>query len=78
MIDPDVALRINSLGKSFPPDIEALKSVDLEIKKGDFFGLLGPNGAEKRHLLVSFVDLSIKPADKSKFTELIWMKILIY
>ncbi len=51
MIDPDVALRVNSLGKSFPPDIEALKGVDLEIKKGDFFGLLGPNGAGKTTLI---------------------------
>jgi len=51
MLDSHLALRITNLNKVYPPNIEALKSVDLDIQKGDFFGLLGPNGAGKTTLI---------------------------
>ena len=40
------ALEVKGLSKSFEA-VEALKSLDLEIEPGCFFGLLGPNGAGK-------------------------------
>lgn len=43
----DVALQINNLRKTYDNGFEALKGIDLEVKKGDFFALLGPNGAGK-------------------------------
>lgn len=41
------AIKIKNLSKVYPNNIEALKSIDLDIQKNDFFGLLGPNGAGK-------------------------------
>ena len=29
------------------PKVKALKSLDLEVRKGEIFGLLGPNGSGK-------------------------------
>jgi ABC-2 type transport system ATP-binding protein len=43
----DVALRISNLRKTYDNGFQALKGIDLEVKKGDFFALLGPNGAGK-------------------------------
>jgi len=41
------ALEISHLQKTYPNGTEALKGVDLNVKKGDFFALLGSNGAGK-------------------------------
>ncbi|MFT4591299.1 MAG: ABC-2 type transport system ATP-binding protein [Gammaproteobacteria bacterium] len=41
------ALAINSLTKTYPNGIRALRGIDLEVEEGDFFALLGPNGAGK-------------------------------
>jgi len=40
------ALRIMDLRKSFA-DVEAVRGLNLEVKRGECFGLLGPNGAGK-------------------------------
>jgi len=41
------AIEISDLKKRYDNGFEALKGVDLTVKKGDFFALLGPNGAGK-------------------------------
>ncbi|MCL1142299.1 ABC transporter ATP-binding protein [Shewanella gaetbuli] len=41
------ALVINNLKKTYRGGVEAIKSLNLTVKKGDFFALLGPNGAGK-------------------------------
>lgn len=52
----DLAIEIKGLSKTYKKSQKsaekiALKSVDLEIKKGSFFGLLGPNGAGKSTII---------------------------
>ena len=41
------AIEIKKLHKIYDNQFEALKSIDLNIPKGSFYGLLGPNGAGK-------------------------------
>ena len=41
------AIEIRNLRKVYDNKFEALKSIDLDIPKGSFYGLLGPNGAGK-------------------------------
>ena len=44
-------LSISGLSKTYASGLQALKSVDLEIRKGEIFALLGPNGAGKTTLI---------------------------
>ena len=41
------ALEIKNLSKTYANGVEALKGIDLQVKQGDFFALLGANGAGK-------------------------------
>ncbi len=41
------ALKITNLKKTYDGNIHALKGIDLEVEQGDFFALLGANGAGK-------------------------------
>jgi ABC-2 type transport system ATP-binding protein len=41
------ALSVRQLTKVYPNGIAALKGIDLDVKEGDFFALLGKNGAGK-------------------------------
>ncbi len=42
---------IKGVGKTYKNDLVALKTVDLEIERGEIFALLGPNGAGKTTLI---------------------------
>ncbi len=46
-------LSIRGLSKSYKGGQQALKTVDLDIEKGEIFALLGPNGAGKTTLINS-------------------------
>ena len=44
-------ISIKGLDKTYASGFQALKNVDLDIRKGEIFGLLGPNGAGKTTLI---------------------------
>ena len=44
-------ISVRSLTKTFASGFQALKNVDLEIRRGEIFALLGPNGAGKTTLI---------------------------
>ncbi|HEY3150897.1 MAG TPA: ATP-binding cassette domain-containing protein, partial [Candidatus Binatia bacterium] len=44
-------ISISKLTKTYASGHQALKRVDLEIRKGEIFALLGPNGAGKTTLI---------------------------
>jgi ABC-2 type transport system ATP-binding protein len=47
----DMIISIRGLRKQYGTGVEALKSVDLDIRRGEIFALLGPNGAGKTTLI---------------------------
>jgi ABC-2 type transport system ATP-binding protein len=59
----NLAIKIINLFKSYE-NVKALNGIDLEIKKGEFYGLLGPNGAGKSTTINSITSL-VKPSNGS-------------
>ncbi len=47
----DAIVRIRDIGKTYKGGFQALKSINLDIKRGEIFALLGPNGAGKTTLI---------------------------
>jgi ABC-2 type transport system ATP-binding protein len=47
----DTILSIRGLRKTYGTGVDALKSIDLDIRRGEIFALLGPNGAGKTTLI---------------------------
>ncbi len=58
--DPIVSVR--GVSKTYPGGFQALKRVDLDIRRGEIFALLGPNGAGKT-TLISIVCGIAKPSE---------------
>ena len=48
---PDTIVSIRGIGKTYADGFEALKQIDLDIRRGEIFALLGPNGAGKTTLI---------------------------
>ena len=44
-------ISISDVSKTYASGFQALKNVDLEIRRGEIFALLGPNGAGKTTLI---------------------------
>lgn len=44
-------IKIDNVHKSYAGGFQALKGVNLEIKRGEILALLGPNGAGKTTLI---------------------------
>ncbi|MBC7990325.1 MAG: ABC transporter ATP-binding protein, partial [Luteimonas sp.] len=44
-------ITVSKLSKTYASGFEALKSIDLDIRRGEIFALLGPNGAGKTTLI---------------------------
>lgn len=57
--DGDIALQIRGLTKSYGK-VQALRGIDLEVKRGEIFGFLGPNGAGKTTTIRCVLD-TIRP-----------------
>ena len=55
-------IKISGLSKTYASGFEALKGIDLEIRRGEIFGLLGPNGAGKTTLISVICGLSTPTA----------------
>ncbi len=55
-------LSISNLSKTYASGFQALKRVNLEIRRGEIFALLGPNGAGKTTLIGTVCGL-VKPSE---------------
>ena len=58
----DPILSIRGLRKTYGTGVDALKAVDLDIRRGEIFALLGPNGAGKT-TLINIVCGIVTPSD---------------
>ena len=48
---PGPIISVSNLSKTFASGFQALKGIDLDIRRGEIFALLGPNGAGKTTLI---------------------------
>lgn len=51
----EVVIAANSLSRSYK-DVQALKSLNIEVRRGEIFGFLGPNGAGKTTFVKLMLD----------------------
>jgi ABC-2 type transport system ATP-binding protein len=55
---------VSNLSKTYASGFQALKNIDLEIRRGEIFGLLGPNGAGKTTLISAICGI-VNPTEGS-------------
>jgi energy-coupling factor transport system ATP-binding protein len=58
----DVIIDVQRLGHTYPNGARALNGIDLQIRKGEFLGVIGQNGAGKTTLVKHFNGL-LKPTE---------------
>lgn len=56
---PEIALEVRGLTKAYGK-VQALRGIDLEVRRGEIFGFLGPNGAGKTTTIRCLLDM-IRP-----------------
>ena len=64
-------ISISGLSKTYASGFQALKNIDLDIRRGEIFALLGPNGAGKTTLIsivCGIVNASARHASRSTAT----------
>src|SRR5947207_6846693 len=62
-MEQSLAVLTRGLTKSYGP-VQALRGVDLEVRRGEIFGFLGPNGSGKTTTIRCLLDL-IRPSGGS-------------
>jgi ABC-2 type transport system ATP-binding protein len=60
--DPAAIIQVRGLSKTYASGFQALKGVNLEIRRGEIFALLGPNGAGKT-TLINIICGIVNPGD---------------
>ena len=60
------AIEIKSLVKTYKNGVQALKNIDLTVKEGDFFALLGANGAGKTTIISILTSIVTKTSGDVK------------
>ena len=60
------AILVKNLNKRYGSGFQALKNINLEIRKGEIFALLGPNGAGKTTLISCLCSI-VKPSSGELF-----------
>ncbi|SDL19991.1 ABC-2 type transport system ATP-binding protein [Modicisalibacter muralis] len=56
------AIHVSNLSKTYDSGFQALKNIDLEVRRGEIFALLGPNGAGKT-TLISIICGLVNPSE---------------
>lgn len=65
MMDRQTAIRIEGVSKSYK-GTKALKDIDLEVRRGEIFGLIGPDGAGKTSLFRILTTLSLADSGRAE------------
>ena len=55
-------ISVTDLSKTYASGLQALKNINLEIRRGEIFALLGPNGAGKTTLIGTICGI-VKPTE---------------
>ena len=56
------AIHVSNLSKTYRSGFQALKNIDLDVRRGEIFALLGPNGAGKT-TLISIICGLVNPSE---------------
>ena len=56
------SIEASALAKHYPPDVQALDGLDLDVEEGTIFALLGPNGAGKSTTVRILTTLTVPDA----------------